>query len=87
MNTCLSDKALIERTEIVSEHITEGDSEAQRSMNTCLRALLPTSMPTHGEASGPRTRTSSVPFVSPATRLVAHDWKATYRPSPLIVTS
>jgi hypothetical protein len=33
MNTCLSDKAFIERTEIVSEHITERDSDAQRSMN------------------------------------------------------
>ena len=36
MNTCPFDKALIESTEIVSEHILERDSEAQRSMNTCL---------------------------------------------------
>ena len=33
------------------------------------------------------TKTSSAPLVSPATRLVAADWNATYRPSALIAGS
>lgn len=36
MNTCLFDKAFIERTPIVSEHLPERDSQPQPSMNTCL---------------------------------------------------
>jgi hypothetical protein len=36
MNTCLFDKALIEPTAIVSEHMIERDSVPQRSMITCL---------------------------------------------------
>lgn len=40
MNTCLFGKALIERTEIVSEHLTERDWAAQRSTITCLTETI-----------------------------------------------